>query len=519
MAGWKTVQEQNPEFYTQPIPSPVQEREKEYKHNIVHSTETPLNAIISHVEGSSWVVDYYSQMLGSKQEPRPYDIHASHVEQQYHLIYDLELKLQDQSVDTDQKTNRIGLGGTAVIYAGLIPNVGDIILSDIGDGLCGRMSVTNVSKKQYMKDTVYEIDFQMVEYINNQAKEDVLNEFVVKESVFNRDMITHGSSPLMLKSDYDDFLIAEDVRAELIDDWLKEYYSNELCTIEVPGYGVQKTYDPYAIEAFREVVNTDEHPLMYRVKTLNVNEIKEAYSFSIWPVLLDPSVNKIRNIWRRAGPVSYNRFHLNHVLNSFRYSGFSQCISPVQDLQNVDYYHGWASLPKQGSLMTLSRMTSILAGNYGTAIGAQLAKEVESSNKACCHHLVWYHEANPHAIPLDSKTWLDTVNLWVRATGHFSSCKICGGCDECCCCCNDENGNGDCPAEDPYAYVLPASYWETKNIDDPYLSIIRRYLNGDHIPLKEIFAIVRARQSMTPKDRFYKMLVMLIILNSTMRGL
>ena len=515
MAGWKKPLQEDVLQAAPPSVLQVQEREKDYKHNIVRTEEIGLGAIISHIEGSSWTVDYYSQMHTINGEPMPYDINQSRLNQQYHLINNLELKLQDQNTETDDESNKLGIRGTAVIYAGIIPNQGDVIVSDIGGGLAGRHTVIAVNKKMYLNDTVYEIDFELVEYLNTKDKEEHLNSFVVKNSVFNRDLLTYGSSPVLLKSDYDDLINAEDVCAELIDDFLKEFFSNELTTLEVPGYGSKKTYDPFVVEAFREVVNLDEHPLMRRLRALNINEIKEAYSFSIWPVLIDPSVNKIRNIWKKAGPVSYDRFHLNHAMNSFRYSGFSQCISPVEDLQNVDYYHGWAQVPKVGSLLTLTRMTNILTGRYGAAIGEQLAREVSNSNKACCHHLVYYHEANPSAMPIDSRTWLDTVNLWLRATGHMDQCLICGGCGECCSCvsCQPVDESKD------HNYVVGADFWQTGSIDNPFYSIIRRYLNGDHIPLKEIFTLTNERQKLTPKQRFYRMMVLLIILKSTMRGL
>ncbi len=156
----------------------------------------------------------------------------------------MELKLQDQNTDTDDETNKLGISGTAVIYAGIIPNQGDVIISDIGGALAGRHTVTSVTKKMYLKDTVYEIDFELVEYLNTKEKENHLNSFVVKTSVFNRDLLTYGSSPVLLKSDYDDMVNAEDVCAELIDDFLKEFFSNELTTLEVPGYGIKKTYRP-----------------------------------------------------------------------------------------------------------------------------------------------------------------------------------------------------------------------------------------------------------------------------------
>lgn len=494
----------------------VQVREKDYRHNIIKSEDISHAAVLSHIEGSAWYVDYYSQHLAHGMEPMSYDINQTIVNQQYHLIKGLELKLQNQDMDTDDKTNRIGVSGTAVIYAAIIPNIGDILISDIGSSIAGRMTVTSVSKKSYFKDTVYEIQFELIEYLNTKAKEEHLNSFVIKTSVFNKNLITFGANPVLVEEEYNNLMIAEDVASELIDDFLKEFFSNELSTLEVPGHGSNKTYDPYVVEAFRTVVSTSDHPMMYRLKALNVNEIKEAYSFSIWPVLIEPDINKIKNIWKKAGPVSFSEFHLNPVLNSFRYSGFAQCMSPVEDLQNVDYYHGWAQLSKRGSMMTMNRMTSVLTTNYGTAIGKQLAKAIANQNKVCCHHLVHYHEAHPKALPYGSGNWLDTVHLWVRATGHLDNCLVCGGCGECCGC--DASCDHTTVKDDPYDYVLSKKYWSDKTLDDNFSSIVRRYLAGDKITYTELFKLINARQDLLPKTRFYRMMVLLIILKSTMRS-
>lgn len=520
MPSFKNIYQTGPNAVTTPVPTVPNEREKEYKHNIVRSKDESFGAIISHIEGSTWTVDYYSQMLGSNQEPMPYDINQSTLNQQYHLIHNLEMKLQNQDMSTEDKTNRIAINGTAVIFAGLIPNHGDVIIADIGQGLAGRMNVTLVTKKSYMNDTVYEIDFELIEYINTQNKAEHINSFVVKTSVYNRDLIAAGGNPLLLKEEYDDYLSAEDVVAELLDTYLKEFHSNELGTIEVPGYGANKTYDPYVIEALFEVIDYKDHPLIAKIKRLNVNEIKEAYSFSIWPVLIDPSINKLRNTWRRAGPVKFNEFHVNPYMYSFRYSGFNQCISPVEDLQNVDYYNGWAQQSKVGNRVS-NRLYSYITTNFGTAIGNKLLEAVQDQNQVCCHHLVHYHEANPSALPYDSRTWLDTVHLWVRATGHYKACAFCGGCDVCCdgttAC--DGTGHGGRGEEDELDYVLSKHFFDNKALDDPFHSIVRRHVAGENIDLRDLLNLVEKRHDLTPKQRFYRMAVVLIIIKATLRGM
>ena len=80
-----------------------------------------------------------------------------------------------------------------------------------------------------------------------------------------------------------------------------------------------------------------------------------------------------------------------------------------------------------GGEQNITTLTSILADGFGTAIGDQLAEELEKQNNVCCHHLVHYHEANKKAVGEDSARYLDLVHKWLRITGHMSRCLICGG--------------------------------------------------------------------------------------------
>lgn len=492
---------------------PVQEREKEYKHNIVRSQETPLESVLAHVKGSSYTVDYYAQILTSNQQPTPYDSEQSTNHQQYHLIYNLELKLQDHSTSTEVETHRLETTATAVVYAGVIPNVGDVIIADKGSGVAGRYGVTKVEKKMYTKDTVYEIDFEFIEYLDNKESIDWLNRYVVRESVFNGELITYGNNAILAKDEYNDYLSAKDKFREVMDDYLKEFFSNEFATLEVPGYGTSPTYDPFAVEALKAITNIGDHPLLTRLRVLNVNEIKEAFDFSIWNVLLDPSIHKIHNIWKEAGPVSSAKFSVNHAYNSFRYSGFRQCISPVEDLENVDYYRGWNRKSKVGNILSTNYALAFTNERKGTLIGNQVKAEMDELNgETGCLHANHTHSHDPIKMlnPIDAHTHMDTINLWLRATGHHNHHLVCQSCA----------AKKECDKEeDDYSYVLPKTFWDDKYLDDDYLAVIRKHVNEKAITLKEVFSLLALRFQWTPQQRFYRMLVLMIILVSVMRGL
>ena len=55
-----------------PQPSPVQVADAAYRHSVVDVKSTPLAALLTHIEGATWVVDYYSQVLSADEELSEY---------------------------------------------------------------------------------------------------------------------------------------------------------------------------------------------------------------------------------------------------------------------------------------------------------------------------------------------------------------------------------------------------------------------------------------------------------------
>ena len=146
----------------EPIKKTVTVTDKEYQHSIVDTKVQPLNSLITHVEGASRIVDYYSQIVSGNEEPQKYSPDLAPHLQQYREIYDFEIKQTDFSFDFDDKSQEATATGTATIYPPLIPNYGDVFIADIGNGMVGLFALTRIQKKSIFKQACYEVDFSII---------------------------------------------------------------------------------------------------------------------------------------------------------------------------------------------------------------------------------------------------------------------------------------------------------------------------------------------------------------------
>lgn len=459
-----------------PEPTPVKATDPTYKHSIVSSKQVPLNALITHIAGSSYVVDYYSQVLGLNQQPQDYNPTQGGVNQQYNLIKDFELKLQSYDVSSDDQTGELSVTGSAVVYPPLKPNKGDPFIADIGNGMVGQFTIIRVSQKYYFKTTTYEVDFILARIFNTKALVDELDAKIVETYNFIKDFLTYGQNPLLVNDEYIALETARKCLTQATDDYVKEFLSRELGTLVVPDYP-NSTYDPFALRAFLSVVNNETHPMIRQIKELNVDELKEYYAFSIWNCLINPSTHNIYSVWRRARPANINQFNLYPRMGSLRYSGFKWCVKPIDVLDNVDHYSGEAARSQVGILDPLMGTTGYRGPDYTSALPA-----CDLCNN---HH---HHHLEP-----------------ARA-----SCSHDG--TPCPCPCHVLT-----PAIDDH-YVLSEMFFDdTPGVKDEFEYVVKAHLDLEPIDTRRIVTLLNARKLWNRHERFYKQLTLIIILIAAIR--
>lgn len=324
--------------------------DKAYKHSIVNAKRQPLGALLTHIEGSSWTVDYFSQVLGADEEPSQYDYAQSGAYQQYLHIKRYELKLQSElNTVVDPSDQTVSVTGTAIMYPYMKPNFGDAFIADIGDGNAGLFTVTEVEKKSFFKQACYEIQFTLFRYVD-QDIEDNINTKVVKETEFVRDFMTYGQNPIIATAEKQKYDNLTNQLEDTLNDWLGEFYSNEFRTILVPN-GMVPTYDPFLTRMIVNVFNKDQYPLIKKIDLLNIDDNNLNYYTDIWTVLLKRELYMLRTCFDEYYLVNSKQLNGNPFLQTAYYAGIKMIVIPKPEGNLADERIGISGIVTGGMLI------------------------------------------------------------------------------------------------------------------------------------------------------------------------
>lgn len=307
-----------------------------YKHSLVDTKITPHSSLLTHIEGASWTVDYYSQVVGRDEQLSPLQPSQPEVYQQYLLIKGYEMKLQGSlSPGQDAESTSMTLTGTAMLYPFLKPNVGDMFIADIGDGRAGEFTITSPPvKKTLLKETCWEISFELRRYVDAEVVRE-LNTRVVRTTNFVKDFLTYGQNPIIADVDLEAKEKIEEYIRQLLNIWLMKFYSKENRTAVVPGQ-TGATYDPYVVQTMFRIFDRNEHPLLGRIRELNCQGLPQVDELLIWNCMINMDLS-IRSIMQQKVWLISTKYFSNYALHDGVYfSAIERVVYPHAPFVHVD---------------------------------------------------------------------------------------------------------------------------------------------------------------------------------------
>lgn len=234
----------------------------------VDSKYEPRKMLITHVEGSKWVVNYFQQFLGRDDEKAAQQINRPEVYQQYQNIIDMELRVTSPlSATQDTGNKEFTYIGAATMYIGIKPNEGDMFIADVGDGRSGLFVVTLVEQKSILRDSTYAIEYEMKDFLTPDLHNDLLAK-VSKTVHFVRDFIAMGKNPLLVSSELETYRLLTQWLDECPITYYGDFFSDQYSTFLVPDQD-ELVYDPMIVEFVKRIVDIDKHPRYTHVKALN----------------------------------------------------------------------------------------------------------------------------------------------------------------------------------------------------------------------------------------------------------
>lgn len=301
--------------------------ESSYSDVAIDTRWTPLQSIMSHIGGSIWEVTYFSQVIDGDTQLMPQSPTVSAVFQQYTKIEGMQLKVTDAlNVQQDDVTKMMQIDGSAIVFAAIIPNEGDMFIADIGVGKPAVFRVVTSSKKAIFKEAAYDITYAFAstdeEYIHD------LEGKTVKTYVFKKDFLNRGQAPLILEEEAVILEHIEDQYRNLADSYFSTFYNKEFKTLTAPGQAYT-VYDPFLVKFVNEQFSQEDSHLLQDLRVLNTGNDEAVKQDNFWKALRLRDKTYLKTGFTKTGQVYTSQFENNPFYNGIRWSGIQLCTYPA----------------------------------------------------------------------------------------------------------------------------------------------------------------------------------------------
>lgn len=335
-----------------PAPPALHIAKPDYRTITVDSRKDPQETLLSHIEGASWTVNYYSQVLDRDNGSAGQGLGREALYQQYKLVQSMEIRVTgDLSTNQNPETGEMEVTGTATLYPFIIPNKGDMFVADLLDGRPGVFQVTDSRRLAIMRETCHSIDYILVSTADQVVLDD-LERKKVQHVYFERDFIYHGQNPILVADDYQNLSFLRANYSLLIDRYFKRFYSKEYATLIMPGQS-SVVYDGFLVKAMYTHLNTSDSLELTKMRKLNADDDQLMQSDSLWTLLTARNRAVFDDIFTRCGIVHARSFTLRVMYEGIAFSGVKEVIYPTDAVLKVD--NGIRQIPKGASEFVASR--------------------------------------------------------------------------------------------------------------------------------------------------------------------
>lgn len=307
---------------------------KEYKSPAKDTKVIPVDRLLAYVSGAEWIVDYYSQYTTKSNDLREVDPNEHPVYQQYTLIKNYALKVTsslDSSYEPETAISKVI--GTSNMYSFIVPNVNDYFVSDAGESRKGLFKITTVERKSFNLESVYEINYDLIGYVDTGASvalyEDLASK-VIKTFYFDTQRFKEGLYPLVL----------EETRQRIIDYTIEykslcKYYFNlffnrKYMTLVLPGQEFS-CYDPFLVNYISKIVEVEVVPEMHMLKMLSTENDVYIKQDQFWSMMLNRDINMLDHINTQMGLATKSAFNNNSYVHAFKYTNIDYMVYPLND--------------------------------------------------------------------------------------------------------------------------------------------------------------------------------------------
>ena len=306
---------------------------------IVDTNYQDASTLITHIEGSQWDVNYYRQLLGEGQEPTGLSLEQNVVAQQYELIIGLEIKV-DEPLSSEQveATGEFVVTGSATLYPTIVPNVGDMLVADIGDGRMGIFQIEGLTRLSIMKQACYRVRYELKGYYNDEIRTNISDK-VVKTVYFKKEFLLDGENPFLVESEVQAVEDLNDAYRNLITIYFQEFFSEEYKTFLVPNTDYT-VYDMHLTKLLSRILSNEETSGLPHFTTMTCAGDINTRVTTIWDSMLKIDASLLYLVSAKDRLVAAKEFSLQPFFESVAMTGIDKVVYPKFELTHHEKVQG-----------------------------------------------------------------------------------------------------------------------------------------------------------------------------------
>lgn len=204
----------------------------------------------------------------------------------FDLIHNFEIRLKDQvDINIDPESTEITINGTATVYPGFKPNVGDMFYMKVPDNNIGVFIVNNTLPLAITRGAHYQIDFHL-DSLLDQPTEERMTSSVSEELYFDKQYYFSDEAALLTSTSYNQLDSLVRIKKAIISSLMNKFYLVSEKTIIYPN----SIYDPFLIEYLMNKISLKDNR---RDLTQIPNPFVSRFENCIWQTFLNRDVTTL----------------------------------------------------------------------------------------------------------------------------------------------------------------------------------------------------------------------------------
>lgn len=302
---------------------------EEYTAPIEDDNEVPLQSLITYIQGAIWSCNWYSQIVTKDSEVRELDPGQKGVYQTYQCIESFELRVQsDLQSGFDSAFGVTTVTGSSLVYPCITPNTFDLFVASTGARRVGLFEVTNVERKNFNTDSVFQVDYKLRCYIDTTTQDfEDLESKTIRRYTFDRDRISAGLKPIVTSSEYNASQTLRRAYQELVRWYSDTFYNTAYGSLVLPGQQ-SVIYDYFLVNYFQKVVSTSDSLSIRHIRNLGNDGDEFLRQPTVWDAIYERSQRVLKHANKDMGVVESGYFISDPNLRGIRFSGIGYILYP-----------------------------------------------------------------------------------------------------------------------------------------------------------------------------------------------